>query len=400
MAKVGNDPPWSRGIGSTSTPMSGGFDEHLLAQVIDHLDHPVFVKDRAFRFVLVNHALCNFLGFPRKELLGKTDYDFFPREEADFFRRKDEEMFGSARKIVIDEEHITVGDGTSRTLMTTKVPLFDDLGDITHLVGIMTDITRIKQVEDELRRANDELEQRVRARTYELEIAQEDLMRKERLAVLGKLAGGVAHQIRNPLGVIKNAAYVIDRTLRSGIVADADAADARRAVTIVHEEVDRANRTITGLLEYARTRAPMRASESPVQILETALARVPHDTVRVKWEVDDAVPDILVDRDQAADALEIIVRNAVEAMGSRGTLTLCVQLQNRACAILVTDTGAGVDPHARERLFEPLVTTKPAGIGLGLVTAKTLVEGQGGSIWLVDDGEPGATFELRFPLAP
>jgi len=379
--------------------LGAGFDEQLLSQVIDHLDHPVFVKDRAFRFVLVNAACCVFLGFSREQLIGKTDYDFFPKTEANFFRAKDEEMFRRGQKIVIDEERITVSDGSARVLATTKVPLFDAAGNITHLVGIISDITHIKRVEEELRRANEGLEHRVQARTRELELAQDDLMRKERLAVLGKLAGGVAHQIRNPLGVIKNAAYVIDRVLREGGLPDATVADARTAVTIVHDEVDRANRTITGLLEYARTRAPMRAPENAEQILRASLARIDLGEVTVTWEVEE-LPEVLIDRDQVADAFEIVLRNAVEAMARRGTLTLRMQLSGRYCAILICDTGPGVDPSARDKLFEPLVTTKASGIGLGLVTAKTLVEGQGGTIWMVDDGTPGATFELRFPLAP
>lgn len=375
------------------------FDERLLSQVIDHLDHPVFVKDQDFRFVLVNAAFCSFFGFAREQLLGKTDFEFFPKAEAIFFRAKDEEMFRCGHKIFIDEERITVNDGSVRVLATTKVPLSNDAGQITHLVGIISDMTRFKRAEEELRRANEELELRVKARTRELELAQDDLMRKERLAVLGKLAGGVAHQIRNPLGVIKNAAYVIDRAVREGGLPESAFLDARKSVAIVHDEVDRANRTITGLLEYARTRAPMRAPESVEQILRAAITRIDIAEVEVQWELEH-VPDVLVDRDQVADAFEIVLRNAVEAMGGRGNLTLRAELTGRVCAILICDTGPGVDASARDKLFEPLVTTKATGIGLGLVTAKTLVEGQGGTIWMVDDGTPGATFELRFPLAP
>ena len=221
--------------GRTARP-SSALDPAFFELIADHVAHPIFVKDRSFRFVFINDAFTKMLGFPREELLGKSDYDFFPEAEADFFRAKDVEMFASGRKVVIDEEPITDAEGGHHVLATTKVPLVDATGTITHLVGIIHDITRLKAAEEVLRRSNAELEERVRERTRELTAAQEDLVRKERLAVLGSLAGGVAHQIRNPLASIKTAAHVL-RDLTSGAEEavshgaderDADVASAER----------------------------------------------------------------------------------------------------------------------------------------------------------------------------
>ena len=116
----------------------------------------------------------------------------FPKEEADFFRLKDEELFRSESKVVIEEETITDAHGELHVLATTKVPLRDPDGRVTHLVGIIKDITVLKDAQEQLRQSNEELEARVAERTQQLREAQRELLRTERLAVLGKLAGGVA----------------------------------------------------------------------------------------------------------------------------------------------------------------------------------------------------------------
>lgn len=371
-------------------------DAGFLAQVVDTVAHPIFVKDRGFRFVLLNRAFAQMVGFSRAEMLGKSDYDFFPAEEADFFRAKDTEMFESGRAVNIDEETITDKHGQRHVLSTTKVPLVGPDGKVTHLIGIISEITRLKAIEEALRRANEELELRVEERTRALRAAQEDLVRKERLAVLGRLAGGVAHQIRNPLGVIKNAAYVLERGIRERGATE----DATRAIAIVHDEIDRANQIITGLLEYARVRAPIRTTEDAADLAREALDRVSVPAeIRVEIRAE-LTPPVAVDRDQVCGALENLLRNAVDAMPSGGTLVVETRALGKWVAVVVRDTGAGVATEVRERLFEPLLTTKATGLGLGLVTARTLVEGQGGRLRCVDAGPPGAAFEMLLPVTP
>lgn len=235
----------------------------FLLEILDLVAHPVFVKDRAFRFVFLNRALCTMVGYSRESMLGKTDYDFFPREEADFFRAKDVEMFESGSEVVIDEEPITDSRGTRHVLATTKVPLRDAEGGITHLVGIIHDITRLKDAEDALRQANADLERRVEERSAALAAVREDLHRKERLAVLGRLAGGVAHEIRNPLAAIRGAAQILARHGPAG--------DVPAVVSIIQEEVGRADRIIGDLIDYARARPPARRPVAVGYVVAQAL---------------------------------------------------------------------------------------------------------------------------------
>jgi signal transduction histidine kinase len=321
-------------------------------------------------------------------MLGRTDYDFFPKEQADFFRRKDTEMFSTGATVSIEQEPITDSSNQLHVLQTIKVPFRDGSGEVTHLVGIISDITRIKQAEDMLRTANEELERRVRERTEELHSAQQELMRKERLAALGQLAGGVAHQLRNPLAVIQNAVALLRR-------AQLDAM-AVQAVDIVSEEVQRADRIIHDLLDYARVRSAERRDVSLRQVVDEALAQeqVPA-SVAVQVAVDERI-SVCVDPLQVQIALGNVIRNAIEAMPTGGTLKVSADGSADAAAVVVRDTGQGVPEAARARLFDPLVTTKTQGVGLGLSTARNLIEAQGGCIDHLPT-EPGASFVIRLP---
>jgi len=361
----------------------------FLAGVIDHIAHPVFVKDRDFRFVLLNRALCDMVGHSREQMLGKTDYDFFTKEEADHFRHKDIEMFTSGSTVDISEEPLTTAQGDVRTLATIKVPQRDDAGEVTHLVGIIKDITEIKRAEETLRTANEQLELRVAQRTAALEAAQRELLRTERLAVLGQLAGGLAHQLRNPLGAIQNATALLAKGALNHVQAGA------RMVII--EEVSRADQTIGTLLDYARIQAP---SRQQVDLASLVADVVTNEAVpsNIEVQVDPVAGiDAQIDTVQVRTALQNIVRNAIESMPHGGKLSVVICQESGRTDIVVTDTGQGVPEHARESLFEPLVTTKPLGIGLGLSIARTLVENHNGTIRYRPEPDVGSRFSIKRP---
>jgi PAS domain S-box-containing protein len=376
----------------------------FLALVIEQLPHPMFVKDRDLRYVLANRALLRIGGYAAEAVLGKTDYDFLPKVTAEFYRAHDMEVFSSGAEVTVAEEVLTDGVGDRRVLSTRKVPLRCASAEITHVVGIISDITRLKAVEEDLRVSTEQLELRVMERTNALALAQEDLMRKERLAVLGRLAGGVAHQIRNPLGSIKNAAYILDRRVRE---AEPPAfsqpqvkAEVSHAIEIIHDEVQRANQIITDLLDYARNRVPVRRPTSIGYVVEQALgAQSVPTNVTVVRRVPE-LPSIAVDADQLQGALYNVLRNAIEAMPEGGTLTIDAELRGHFVVVRIADTGTGIPIDVRSRLFEPLITTKPLGLGLGLVTARTLIEGQNGTITCTRSDERGACFEISLPSAP
>jgi signal transduction histidine kinase len=296
-------------------PLEPAMSREFLAKIIERVGHPIFVKDRRFRWVLLNKAFC--------------------------------EM-----------------------------------------------IIRLKAAEDALRDVNEALERRVQERAVALETAQEELVRKERLAALGQLTGGLAHQIRNPLGSIANAAYVLKRALGE----DAEPT-ATSSVAIILEETWRANRLISDLLDYARVRAPNLQPVSLRELLESVIVDhgVPH-LIRVSVHAP-STPLVFVDEDQVRGAIDNLVRNAVEAMPSGGTLCFDARPEGAKMRLAVSDTGTGIAAEVGRRLFEPLITSKPLGRGLGLTTARALIENQGGTIDC-ESVKAGACFVVMLPLAP
>ena len=365
----------------------------FLAAIVENLGQPVFVKDRESRFVLVNRACAELVGIERSRMIGGTDHDFFPHEQADFFVEKDREVFLRGEPITVEEAPLTDASGHRHVLRTVKAPVRDATGAVSHVVGIMTDITIERESEERLRLANEELERRVEERTEALRSAQQALLRKERLAVLGQLAGGLAHQIRNPLAAIQNAAAVLKRKLGQTVDPDVSA-----SLAVIREEVWEANRIITDLLDYARIKPPHRALVDVGELLEAALARArPPDDVQVVREIEPALM-VSVDERQLRDALGNVMRNALEAMHGGGKLFLQALREGDTAVIAIEDTGPGLSRASLQYLFEPLVTSKQLGLGLGLPTAKALVENQGGTIRCATHRGTGARFEIRIPV--
>jgi PAS domain S-box-containing protein len=363
--------------------------------VLDAIGDPIFVKDRELRWVVLNAAAEKLFGFPREAMLGKTDADFFRPSEAAFFREKDLEVFASRKTVVIDQEPITDAKGELHYLATTKTPLLDAAGEATHVVGIIHDITDLVRAEEALKRANEELERRVAERTRALETAQADLVRKERLAVLGRLAGGVAHQIRNPLAAIANVGTILERHAK-----DPSHPTFGEALRILRDETAHANRIVTDLVNYARIRPPMRRAV-PLERMVADVVESEELPPGVRIEVSGAdATDALCDELQTHEALRNLVRNGIEAMPGGGLLRIAIDTPSTSFVrIVVEDQGDGIPQAVRERMFEPLVTTKPMGLGLGLVTAQTLVTSQGGRLeWSSEEGH-GTRFEMWLPRA-
>lgn len=230
--------------------------------------------------------------------------------------------------------------------------------------------------------------------------AQERLVRTERLAAIGELSAGVAHELRNPLGAIKNATYYIKGKLTGSDIVKENARIAE-FLQIMDEEIESSNVIITDLMDFARVNPPNLSPTKLETVVENALSRTPmNKNVRVVKEIDPSLPEVLVDSEQMRRALANLIKNADEAMPDGGTLTILASSADGYGVLQLRDTGHGITDDHVPKIFDPLFTTKPRGIGLGLAIVKQIIDRHKGSVDVTSKPGEGTTFIIRIPLNP
>jgi PAS domain S-box-containing protein len=249
-----------------------------------------------------------------------------------------------------------------------------------------------KKAQEALMDYSHSLENTVRERSRELQDAQEELQRAEKLSMLGQLAGGVGHELRNPLAVISNAVYYLQTTL-----SGADDTT-KEYLQLIASEVRNSERIVSDLLDFSRTSPAQREKVQIRQLVDELLERLPPpENVTVIADLPPDLPHILVDPRQIAQVLANIFTNACQAMPEGGQLIIAGEESAGNLCLSITDTGCGISAAAMERLFEPLFTTKPRGIGLGLPISKMLVEANHVEMEVESEEGKGTTFTLILP---
>jgi PAS domain S-box-containing protein len=286
-------------------------------------------------------------------------------------------------------------------------PVLDNTGEVIEIVISVTDITLRKVAENKLHEYSEHLEAMVDDRTRELREMQELLVRKEKLAVLGQLASGVAHELRNPLVVISNAIYYL-KLIRSDVDEKTG-----QYFGIIEQEVRNAEKIVTDLLDYARTISVDREPVSVTEIVANVLTRHPApSSVEIIQELPVDLPKVYVDLRQLELVLGHLVLNAYQAMAlppaqelpgaatlsAGGKLTLSAKRKGLMAAIAITDTGTGITTENIKKIFEPLFTTKIKGIGMGLALSKKIIEANDGRIEVQSESGKGSTFTVYLPI--
>ncbi len=409
--------------------------------LVETLPQHVLRKDLEGRFTFANQRLCAELGRSLEEIRGKTDFDFWPRELAEKYRRDDRQVIESGQVLDVVEEHVTP-QGETLYVQVMKTPLFSHDGKPIGIQGIFWDVTKRFRAEEQLKEQNVML-RKLASSEHEahetLESAQTRMVHTEKMASLGQLVTGVAHEINNPLSFVSNNVAVLERDLNDlldliELYRQGDA-DLEKAQPDLIEKVNDLAKRID--LNYSlsnlpclieRTREGLRRIERIVKELRL-FARVDESDwnevdlnpgiestiniikgnackkgVRIVMDLG-ALPTIRCRLARIQQVIINLLTNAIDACAAEtGMVTVHTETEPEAMGIRIDiqDNGHGIDAANRERIFDPFFTTKPVGqgTGLGLSISYGIIEEHDGRIEVQSSPGEGARFTIHLPIEP
>ncbi|MBK1832525.1 PAS domain-containing protein [Roseibacillus ishigakijimensis] len=390
--------------------------ERQMREILEHSPAPIYVKSLSGRYLMVNERFERLFNLKEEDILGKEDKEVFKNiESAETVRELDRLVIESGKAHQTDEELITP-EGP-RTYVSSKFPMRDAQGRIYAVGGISIDITERKEAEEAIRKINDELRQA----NENLTKAHEQLMMAEKMESVGRLAAGVAHEVKNPLAMIGMGLELLARRIPE---EDTKAAD---TVERMRRGIERAKTIVKGLVDFSSDRSLDIKPISAKHIIESSLDLVDYELqkaqIKIIWEQDEPLPEILVDQVRAEQVLLNLIMNSIHAMEGPGSITIetdIVTLEgvifdagsrqrerpkdgDLRLRILLRDTGPGIPEEVLDKIFDPFFTTKETGkgTGLGLAVSNKIIELHGGKLAMRNrsDGAQGAEAEVQFKIA-
>jgi len=381
----------------------------MLKTIIDHALAGIFVKDATGRYLVVNKRHAMYLGArDEADVVGKTLYDFFPHEEAKRISGADHKIMATVEGIENIVDYRIRADQSELWLLTSKVPLYDESGKCIGLVGISLDVTEQKKNERTLK-----------ATIQILEETKLQLIEAEKLKTVGRLAAGVAHEVKNPLNVVSLGVEYLESQIEGP-------AELLQIVRDMREAVQRANGVIFELLDYS---SPHKVQMAPANINElithvSGMMRHNFNEAGIVVEncLDTEIELVRLDTTKMEQVLINLFLNAISVMKKGGTLTLrtetirmksagsnvssalteLFQIGDKVVVVEVLDTGSGLSEDDEKKAFDPFYSTKKTGegTGLGLSVTRTIVEMHHGMITLKNRKDtPGACVRLMLPAA-
>jgi len=326
----------------------------------------LFTKDA--RAVMVSPAAEKFLGAPAADFLGRRVTDIFPPGHPLF-----EALHLDGGQLTEGASETEVDTAEGRRSVAVSVQEIQGAGDRMGSLITLRDLDSIESINTQLQVS-------------------------ERLAALGRITAGVAHEVKNPL----NSMRLWLENLKESLPADADGA-ALQAVHVLDVEIDRLDAVVKRFLDFSR---PMDVRLEPTQladllreVLEVAQPQLQKANVHVARLLPIGIPDVFVDRDLLKQAVLNLVLNAVEAMPTGGQLQLTLSRRGEMAEITVGDTGKGIPPEDKQKIFQLFFTTRPGGSGIGLASTFRIVQLHNGSINFTSEVGRGTTFRIELPLA-
>ena len=266
-----------------------------------------------------------------------------------------------------------------------QVTDWDEEGKPVRMMGTDINITERKRVEELLRSQNQLVEE-------ELEGLKERLVRQTRLAAIGQVAASIAHDLRNPLGAIRNAGFFLrKRTPDSNPVWD-------EYLEIIEQEIKTSNHIINNLMDMSRSREPVIEQMPLNSAISDAFERIFKNTeVNLRCRLEPETFELSADPNQFRQVLLNLMDNSLQATKGKGNLTIEAKHNGNFDFLTIRNDGPPVPMELRDKIFEPLFTTKAKGTGLGLAIARQIIEGHGGTIGLSDEKGKGTTFYIQLP---
>jgi PAS domain S-box-containing protein len=325
---------------------------------------------RADKVTLINDAgLKLFDAATQSEMLGKSHFDLFHQDSHALIRERIQQLLEGSTTVPVVEEKILTLDGRIVEVEVNKAKFIDEEGPA--ILSMIRDISERKRLQEQLRKT-------------------------ERIAELGTLASGMAHEIGTPMNVILGRAeYLMQRTQEEPL---------KKGLQTIITQVERITKVMNQLLAFARRRPPEGRAIDLVQTIEDSLEifqeRMLQSRITVEKVIDANVPLVRADRDELIQVQINLVTNSLHAMPTGGRLRLSLAHENSHVCLGVSDTGHGMPEDIRSKIFEPFFTTKDfgKGTGLGLTVVKGIIEECGGTIAVESAVDKGTTFWIRLPL--
>jgi PAS domain S-box-containing protein len=366
----------------------------FLDSLIENIPNMVFIKDVPdLRFIHLNRAGEDLLGRPRSEVLGKTDHELFPLDEANHFEAEDRDVLARGTVGDIPEETMRTPDKGVRILHTKKVPVLDEQGRPRHLLGISEDVTEQRAMEKEISRLNVNLAERA----AHLEASNQELE---------SFSYSVSHDLRSPLGAIDGFAQALEERY-SGVLDD----QGRRYLGLIRANTRRMATLIDQLLEFSRlARQPVLKEETDmdamlVEVIEAA--REDHKAAANPPRIDvGPLPSAQADPVLLRQVWANLISNAIKYSSKVPQPQIQVSGHRLGDEVIYTvrDNGAGFDMAYYDRLFEVFQrahhTHEFEGSGIGLALVQRIVSRHGGRVWAESKVDQGARFHFALPAGP
>lgn len=351
----------------------------FLSDIIDAVADPIFVKDEQHRFILMNESMCKLLGYPREELLGKSDFDFFPEDEARVFWAKDNEVFQSG-KTVENEESLTDADGYTSIISTKKSVFLNDRGEKI-LVGVIRDLTHIKQTERELRIARDQAQKANEAKT--------------------RFLANASHELRTPLSGIVSVVELLEDRPWEGDLQDLVAVLKDSAQNLLH--------LVNDLLDFSAVdsgRVALRSETYSPQKLMAAISalfepQLNKRHLKLQVQIDNSVPQFVSgDQNRLRQILVNLISNSAKFTPEKGGISVLVKVESNVLRFDIRDSGIGIPTEQLESVFLPFFKARRTdqGTGLGLAICRQLAELMEGRLWL-EPSDRGCHAVLEIPFS-